>query len=46
MAVCTFRGSKPDFAVEAAEWQRVEDAALGPTLFNSVEPLPNAGRAF
>jgi hypothetical protein len=45
LAACVFSGPKPDFAAEAAEWQRVADATLSPTLFNAVDPLPNAGRA-
>jgi hypothetical protein len=45
MAACAFSGPKPDFAAEAAEWQRVADATLSPTQFNAVDPLPNAGRA-
>ncbi len=45
LAGCAFSGPKPDFAAEAAEWQRVADATLSPTLFNAADPLPNAGRA-
>jgi hypothetical protein len=45
MAACTFSGPAPDFALEAAEWQRVAETTLSPTLFNAVDSLPNAGRA-
>jgi hypothetical protein len=45
MAGCSFGGTKPDFAAEAAEWQRLTDATLAPSLFHTVEPMPNAGRA-
>ena len=44
-AGCVFRGPKPDFAAEAAEWQRVADATLAPTFFNPLDASPNAGRA-
>jgi hypothetical protein len=46
MAACSFEGARPDFAAEAAEWQRLVEATLAPTLFNAVDPMPNAGRAF
>jgi hypothetical protein len=44
-AACAFDGPPPEFAVEAAEWQRVADATLAPTFFNSLDALPDAGRA-
>jgi hypothetical protein len=44
-AGCVFRGPKPEFAAEAAEWQRAADATLAPTFFNPLDASPNAGRA-
>lgn len=44
LARCSIRGVLPDFTAEAAEWQRLVDATLTPTLFNPADALPNAGQ--
>lgn len=43
LAASGLSGVLPDFAADAAQWQRLVDATLSPTLFNAVDPLPNAG---